>query len=78
MQYRQCFICREWSWNVCRSIGHSEVELCLSCYVDVLEVRQARGVMGGRGELEAPVKDNAPGNSPSPQERLLEQLELFD
>jgi len=41
MQYLQCFICREWSGTVSRCFN--EVHLCLPCYVDVLEVRQARG-----------------------------------
>ena len=58
-----------------------DVNLCLPCYVDVLEVRQARGVMGkgqpGRAALPAgnPPED-APetGNSPSP----FRQLDLFE
>jgi len=71
---QQCFICREWTWDVCKSMN--DVDLCLPCYVDVLEVRQARGVMG---EVESSEKGQAapkgtptiPGNSPSP-------LDLFD
>lgn len=57
------------------SIG---TDLCLPCYVDVLEVRQARGVMGkedstglGGDTREAGA---GPGNSPSP----FPQLDLFD
>jgi len=37
----QCFVCREWSWDVSESIHGTH--LCLPCYVDVLEVRQERG-----------------------------------
>jgi len=46
--YYQCFICREWSHMVQRC--HDKVDLgylCLPCYVDVLEVRQNRGGLGG-------------------------------
>ena len=80
--YRQCFLCREWSWSVCGSTpGVVGVELCLPCYVDVLEVKQARGVMaplGGRTPahpVENPVTGGEKaGNSPSP----FHQLDLFD
>jgi len=78
--YSQCFICREWSWSVSRVFNYGRVELCLPCYVDVLEVRQARGVMGepsmGTGNPEEPVLGvpGGPGNSPSPYG----QLGLFD
>ena len=41
MQYSQCFICRQWSWDASKAFDG--VRLCLPCYVDVLEVRQARG-----------------------------------
>lgn len=37
----QCFICRGWSHLVSKS--HGGVQLCLPCYVDVLEVRERRG-----------------------------------
>jgi len=61
------------------------VDLCLPCYVDVLEVRQARGVMGASSEARhtpsarerarpTPESDGSPGNSPSP----FPQLDLFD
>lgn len=68
--FSQCFICREWSWSVSKS--YSRVDLCLPCYVDVLEVRQARGVMGRQGQSSAMAatgegpEPEAPGNSPSP------------
>jgi len=61
--------------------GFSSVELCLPCYVDVLEVRQARGVMGSHPGISNPEVANAgqvdetPGNSPSPISR---QGDLFD
>ena len=89
MQYAQCFICREWSWDVCGSIRGTGglvqgVQLCLPCYVDVLEVKQARGVKGE--ELSAGLRGCAPlgraepGNSPSPSRQmdLFPQTELFD
>ena len=47
MPCAQCFICREWSIGV--DISHEGVRLCLPCYVDVLEIRQARGELG-RGD----------------------------
>lgn len=61
--------------------GWGGVELCLPCYVDVLEVRQARGVMVDRRpelEGEADRQPSAPGNSPSPSPSLFRQLDLFD
>jgi len=74
--YRQCFICREWSWDACDAF--SGTTLCLPCYVDVLEVRQARGVMGkeNSGGLgpDAGEPRASTGNSPSP----FPQLDLFD
>jgi len=66
--YSQCFICREWSWTVSKS--HGGTSLCLPCYVDVLEVRQARGLMG---EPQAGPDATIPGKSPSPYR----QLDLF-
>ena len=75
--YAQCFLCRQWSWDA--SWSDMEVRLCLPCYVDVLEVRQARGVMGERevgGEAAANKLHpgaNIPGNSPSP----FMQMDLF-
>lgn len=55
----------------------------MACYVDVLEARQARGVMGS---VELDGGDGgergraAPGNSPSPSPKLRfgKQLDLFD
>jgi len=79
LKYCQCFVCRMWSWDVSRVLRNN-VHLCLPCYVDVLEVRQARGVMG---EAERPklkpcisetLGDDEPGNSPSP----ILQIDLFD
>ena len=79
--YSQCFICREWSWSVSRtSSGITRgVDLCLPCYVDVLEVRQARGPMGADEERKprstpsarervhpTPESDGSPGSAPSP------------
>jgi len=54
-------------------------DLCLPCYVDVIEVRQARGVMGDAGgpvrpESMSPAPEK-PGNSPS---LPFKQLDLFD
>lgn len=77
--YGQCFLCREWSWSVCRAVRDRTL-LCLPCYVDVLEMRQARGVIGEGKTLPAGTPDaemdksSEPGNSPSP----LSQLEMFD
>lgn len=86
----QCFICRQWSWDVCRAVlgprppyaGRSDnVTLCMPCYVDVLEVRQARGVMGpmepDEGVVPADEKSQilGTGNSPSPPDPL--QWSLF-
>ncbi len=68
MSYSQCFICREWSWSVSKIIG-AGVTLCLPCYVDVLEVRQARGSddqTAGREAQEAGTPEPFP------------QIELFD
>ena len=83
MSYRQCFICRVWSWDVCSS--NLNVELCLPCYVDILEVRQARGVMGeakntlpdSNGDDRGARAQPEPGNSPSPFD-LFPQIDLFD
>ncbi len=72
MRATQCFICREWSHMVSKSLLGG-APLCLPCYVDVLEVRQARGVMGElpgsarvAGAESAPPGATTPGNSPSP------------
>ena len=71
--HAQCFICREWSWDVSRSFD--KVHLCLPCYVDCLEVRQARGVMGAApDDPVTPGEGPEPGNSPSP----FRQFDMFD
>ncbi len=72
MNYRQCFICREWSWDVCKVI-RSNVNLCLPCYVDVLEVRQGRGV---ETDPLAPALGEGPDESPAPPDPR--QGDLFD
>lgn len=82
MHYLQCFICREWSWDVSKVL-RKDVHLCLPCYVDVLEVKQARGSMGRelsdsretgvRRETE-PGSEPATGSAPSPYV----QGDLFD
>ena len=71
--YRQCFLCRQWSWDACDAF--SGTTLCLPCYVDVLEVRQARGVLQ-TPDPAVPTREG-PGqeaNHPSP----FTQLDLFD
>lgn len=77
--YFKCFICLEWSWEVTGAFNKG-VQLCLPCYVDVLEVKQARGSMGepvvtaGKGGNTATPKEaTIPGSSPSP----FRQLDLF-
>ena len=80
--YRRCFICREWGWDVSKPTPNQiGADLCLPCYVDVLQVRQARGVMGkGSPERTAFLAGNPPedapetGNSPS----SFRQMDLFD
>lgn len=71
----QCFICRQWSSDVSRVLEPTkDVQLCLPCYVDVLEVRQARGGLHGL-DREKQGQEPVPGDaSPSP----FRQLELFD
>lgn len=85
---QRCFICGVWSWDVtrCGPKGRDwvdSVSLCLPCYVDVLEVRQARGVMGEPGATDSLPEEvpssrgrpaTTPGNSPSPYR----QGDLFD
>ncbi len=73
MSYTQCFICREWGWDVSNV---KEVPLCMPCYVDVLEVRQARGVMGEPARQEGDPPATTPGNFPSPF--APQTLDLFD
>jgi len=86
--FRRCFICGEWSWDVCAyrpgSLpGFGGADLCLPCYMDVLvlgQAREARGVMGAETRFTSsaraftPESDELPGNSPSPYV----QLDLFD
>jgi len=68
---QQCFICRVWSWDVCRC--WSGVQLCLPCYVDVLEVRENRGVVAVP-EVEINLGEG-PDQQPLPD---LSQKELFE
>jgi len=68
VSYNQCFICREWSWDVSKVIGHG-VTLCLPCYVDVLEVKQARG-----SDDQSVGREAQETEAPSPHR----QIELFD
>lgn len=72
MSYSQCFICREWSWDVSNV---QRVPLCIPCYVDVLEVRQARGDVG-KAERSAQQPRGRPGKSvPAPSPYV--QTDLF-
>ncbi len=80
MTYNQCFLCREWSWDVSRSFD--KVHLCLPCYVDCLEVRQARGVIGEPDDLcvtksHGVGSEAEPGNSPSLSNFHLHQFDMF-
>jgi len=71
--YCQCFICREWSWGVSKCFN-GWTELCLPCYVDVMEVRQRRGgsmgepvvTAGKGGNTATPEEATIPGSAPSP------------
>ncbi len=85
MSYSQCHICRDWSWDVSKIIGKG-IELCLPCYVDVLEVRQARrdamrvkleGAGSGREteRVQGPSRER-PAKSVLPD--LFPQIEMFD
>jgi len=74
LSFNQCFICREWSGFTSKSY---EVELCLPCYVDILEIRQARGVMAEGQDADGDDRvQPGSGNSPSPSDSS--QLGLFD
>ena len=80
--YSQCFVCRAWTWTVCKpAAGVIGAELCLPCYVDVLEVRQNRGELGRKveqtAEREVPVPRERPGPRTNPSD-LFRQLDLFD
>jgi len=75
VNYLQCFVCRDWSWSVSRILNGTH--LCLPCYVDVLEVRQARGSMGEpagesaeAGLSNSAPEANTPGSAPSPHVQL--------
>jgi len=73
MNAKKCFICREWSWDVSKSFDG--VPLCLPCYVDVLEVRQARGAMvESQGPRLVADEAKSTGRSPSP----FLQMDLFN
>jgi len=77
--YSQCFICRQWSYLVCKSGSmHPRSNLCLPCYVDVLEVRQNRGGMSVPGEL--PANDVRQGGTSSDGKApgAGDQLTMFD
>ena len=67
--FLQCFICREWSYLTSKSF---EAELCLPCYVDVLEIRQRRGAKTAP-EVDAPLGEG-PHRSVAPRHT---QLDLF-
>ena len=73
MQYSQCFICRQWSWDVCSGVGTPL--LCLPCYVDVLEVKQARGALGKTEPKVDPLREG-PDQSEPPSPSV--QLDLFN
>lgn len=85
MPVRQCFICREFSWDVCVAWGLTD--LCLPCYVDVLEVREHRGAMpgpdaevlvlgGGKAERSEQEPRGRPGKPVPPSDPR--QIEMFD
>jgi len=74
MQYYQCFVCREWSGTVSRCF--SDVHLCLPCYVDVLEVRQARGCDDQSQSLTKPKLREGPDQRPDPLHPG--QLDMFN
>jgi len=68
-----------WSWDVSRQEQQTVgADLCLPCYVDVLEVRQGRGLMAEPrkdfGKNDPRLEANIAGKSPSP----FRQLDLFD
>jgi len=68
--FLQCFICREWSYLMRTEFS---AELCLPCYVDVLEIRQRRGAK------TVPKKDATLREGPDQSEPLAHrQIEMFD
>jgi len=73
--YRQCFICREWGWDVSRPTArYVGVDLCLPCYVDILEVKQGRGLMVTEDSTRLGGDDRGAGaesgKSPSPYQQV--------
>jgi len=65
MSVLQCFVCREWNWMV-SEVRDFEANLCVPCYVDVLELRQRQlevrrergwygllGAVWGEGDVRA-------------------------
>ena len=73
MQYAQCFICREWSHMGSKSIH--DTWLCLPCYIDVLEVRQARGGLRKTAPMMVDQLREGPDQSEPPSP--FAQLDLF-
>jgi len=68
--FLQCFICRQWNYLMKTEF---EAELCLPCYVDVLEIRQRRGATA------VPKKVAALREGPDQPEPLANrQIEMFD
>jgi len=77
--FKQCFICREFGWDVCRA--WNGVQLCLPCYVDCLEVRERRGasVEGDRRAIDREAMSCGPLQEPLPRPATpWRQLDLFD
>jgi len=84
--YTQCFICRQWGWDVSKAFDR--VRLCLPCYVDVLEVKQARGGKAAlwRGERSDSnrtdvSRETESGSEPQTGQRVpspFVQLDMFD
>lgn len=78
--FLQCFICREWSYlTKCEF----EAELCLPCYVDVLEIRQRRGATAVPNEdaafREGPDQPEPLATHQNQMEPLAtRQIEMFD
>ena len=68
--FLQCYICREWTSLTSKAF---ETELCLPCYVDILEIRERRGAKTDP-EVDVPIGEG-PDKSVAP---LYSQLEMFD